>query len=135
MPDSQQLPRRSVARTVYAVTSGCYSDYTVVGIFDREQDAHEFVAAGMAEEVEEMTLYSAMPTIYTAYTATIMKRGGSWGQAGSLRVTDHRSTEEPKHTPADSDWSVTASGPDRERVVKSVTDRYAAWKAQQEGVA
>ena len=133
--DREALPRQSAGRTVYAVSSGEYSDYYVGCVFERREDAERYVEVGLGDRIEEMTLYSEMPTIYTAYTATITKRGGPWGQAGALRTSDYRTVGEPQHKPSETDWDFSAIGPDRERVLKSVSDRYAAWKAQQEGVA
>jgi hypothetical protein len=121
-------------RTVYAATSGSYSDYAVDALFERREDAERYVAAGLAEDIEEIPLYAEMPQLYTVYTATIGKRGPG-RSVGQLRTTSYVTTDEPEHKTGDSDWMVTAEGPDRERVVKSVRDRYARWKAQQEGIS
>jgi hypothetical protein len=122
-------------RTVFAASSGCYSDYSVVAIFERRADAEEFVAAGMAEDVEEMDYFSEMPPVYTVYTVWISKQGGSWGQAGALNSFSNRTTDEPKHETDETPRTFKAVGPDKERCIKSVRDRYAAWKARREGVS
>lgn len=127
---------QSSARIVYAASSGEYSDYHVDCVFEREEDAKRYVAAGLADRYEELTLYSEMPTLYTIYSARINKVGGGyWGQAGAFREWSHITTQEPKHKPTEIEWYFEAEGPDRERVIKSVRDRYAAWKAHQEHVA
>lgn len=127
----------SQARTVYMVTSGEYSDYDVVAIFEHEADAERYVEARMGERVEEMTLHAEFPTIHTVYRATIYKHGGGGRTAtpGELRETHWRSDKRPEHRFSETNWAFEAEGPDRERAVKSVSDRYAKWKAEQAGVA
>lgn len=123
---------------VYAVSSGTYSDYTVHELYESREDA-EAIAKVFGYEVEEFDYYPAgsRPTIYKSYSARIYKHDTSTyrARAGQLDVRDFNVTEEPKHNAGEWDAMFYADGPDRERVVKSVTDRYAAWKAQQEGIA
>lgn len=130
MPDSSPS-----SRTVYAVSSGSYSDYTVDCVFERREDAERYVELKMGERVEEMTYFAEFPAVHRKYSATVYKQGGMWGQAGAMRLEDWMTTDEPEHRYADSNFAVTAEGPDKERVIKSVRDRYATWKAEQEGVS
>lgn len=119
-------------RVIYAISSGEYSDYNVHCSFERKEDAERFVAAGMGDCVEELTLFASMPQIYTVYSARINTEGTRFGE---LVVTSYPTTVEPTHQPMVSNWGFQASGPDRERVVKSVVDRYTAWKAREQGIA
>lgn len=125
------------SRTIYAASSGSYSDYGVSCLFEQKEHAERYVAAGLAEFVEEFEIYSEMPELFTKWSAAIDKPGGQgFGMApGRLRVRSSSTTEEPKHSFYENDYRVGAEGPDKERVVKSVTDRYARWKAEQEGIS
>lgn len=132
--EPQTAAAQPTARTVFMVTSGCYSDYGVDAIFEQREDAERFVEMELGEDVSEIEIYSGMPEVYTVYTARISKHGGFHGQAGHLTVTNHRAVNPHEHTPSEWDHAIQAIGPDRERVIKSVRDRYAAWKAGEEQV-
>jgi hypothetical protein len=127
--------------TVYAISSGEYSDYSVERIFERKEDAEKYIAAMgntgyRALEVEEFEFHPAgdVPTVYTSYYASIHPE-----QYDEIRQSSERTTTKPEHCASGLDepgmvW-IFASGPDRERVLKSVSDRLAKWKAQREGIA
>jgi hypothetical protein len=127
---------------VYAIVSGEYSDYHVERIFARRDDAEAYIAAMgpqssyAALDIEEFDYHppGCVPTIYTRYNARVWP-----DRCLEIEQTSERTTTEPVHTPIEQfrpDWSfIGASGPDRERVLKSVSDRLAKWKAQREGIA
>lgn len=48
----------TVPTRIWAVSRGEYSDYSVLAVFIREQDAHAAVTAGFGEDVEEFDLYT-----------------------------------------------------------------------------
>ena len=43
--------------TLWAITSGEYSDYNVDAVFDTEEDARAAIALGLGEEVERKILW------------------------------------------------------------------------------
>jgi hypothetical protein len=132
---SAHQPLQEGKSVVYAVTSGAYSDYSVHCVFVRREDAEQYVALGLGEDIEEMDLHATMPEVFTVYTAQIVRQGDHYRQAGELQESSYRTTRRPEHKTSEWAWAFQAIGPDRERVIKSVRDRYAARKAQQEGVA
>jgi hypothetical protein len=56
-------------RTVYAVSSGCYSDYRVEALFEDEKDAEAFRMAGGGDEVEEFPYHAAGAKVVRVYRA------------------------------------------------------------------
>lgn len=66
-------------RNVYIVTHGCYSDYSIAGVFDTRELAEEYIQLEKKKsksrfneyDVEEFTLNQVVPEpVYTAYLST-----------------------------------------------------------------
>lgn len=129
-------------RTCYAVTSGEYSDYGVDRIFELREDAEAYIAKmGGGFDVEEFDYHPAGtgPVPHTQYSA----RWREWDEAAGIVESSRQTTEPPKHRGAEH-YGVPpypgrayfyASGPDRERVRKSVSDHVARYKAERDGIA
>ncbi len=74
--DIPQVPERP---TIYVVTSGDYSDYSVDGVFDQRDMAQEFVDRIPGARIEEYSLNPAVPEIRAGFSAfsVYMLRDGS----------------------------------------------------------
>lgn len=59
-------------KSVYAVTSGCYSDYSVHAVFEDKPDAQAHAAQISSGDVEEMPYYpkGERPEMVTIWTAS-----------------------------------------------------------------
>jgi hypothetical protein len=125
-------------KVVYAVSSGEYSDYRVSCVFELREDAEQYInnVDDSGYRVEEFEFYSAgrAPEFYTRWYVEIPIERMSNRDIGDMYVTSSRVTHRPNFGYGSSSWFIFASGPDKERCVKSVSDRYARWKARQEGV-
>lgn len=125
-------------RTVWAVSRGSYSDYGIVAIFETEAQANEWVHLGEFVEEFHFTPAGEKPIQRSVYNA-------SWnsqrGDAGIHVYEAHEiGTEDAFFQPADiarwhSGYVVSARGTDRQRVVKSVADKLAEYKARSAGIA
>jgi hypothetical protein len=121
----------------YAITTGSYSDYRVDCIFERQEDAEEFLKKMMDNDmrVEKFDFHPAnqIPNVYTEYFARCWPK-----RSDEIRQIAERTTVKPRHTPledVDSNFVYfSCSGPDKERCLKSVSDRVAKWKADQAGI-
>lgn len=127
--------------TVYAITTGSYSDYRVERIFETRKDAEAFVTSMGGEgkwdplQIEEFDFHPAgsLPTVYTEYAVRCWP-----DRDDEIQESSERTTDKPRHTPYehhDRHVYFACIGPDRERCLKSVSDRVAKWKAEQEGIA
>lgn len=127
---------------VYAITTGSYSDYRVERIFEARKDAETFVTSmggGNQWEplhVEEFNFHPVgdLPIVYTEYAVRC------WPDRDEeIQQTSERTTIKPKHTPLEhisgKHTYFACLGPDKERCLKSVSDRVAKWKAEQAGIA
>lgn len=130
-------------KTIYAVSSGEYSDYSVHAAFEREEDAQQYADRRTTHSetfrVEDLPFYGPgeVPPVHTLYYAHIAKDPGTYRTRGEAHVSETRVEGlAPKFRPSrETPWGFTASGPDRERAIKSVKDHYMQWKAREEGIA
>ena len=144
-------------KTVYAVSSGTYSDYSVEALFTTKKLADEHLAALGDREasVETFLLFDAPPQRATVYSmnARILPDGEvvSENRRGPVNEVQERIVWEygdfdgrPKpimeartlHAPyAGKDWIVRVKGTDRKRVEKAFHDRVAEARARTLGIA
>jgi|HubBroStandDraft_6_1064221.scaffolds.fasta_scaffold00417_30 hypothetical protein len=133
-------------RTIYAVTEGSYSDYSIEACFEAEADAEAFVAAGGGDSVEEFDLLPPGVGIATVYTAEwhrpyyveeremesplVQQRieadvSGDLAKRYQRPVTAEHMNRGPLKAPL-----FVAECTDREAAIKSVMDRAAAWRTR-----
>lgn len=133
-------------KTIYAVTTGAYSDYCIEALYESREDAQQMVedkrgwgpSYEHVNDVEEFTLYPSGCEIHTVYTAE--------GFVGAMEVVVHeRLSHEPgpqrPKVDVQQHWGprpderryrrIVAVCRDRDRAIKSVKDRLAAAKATQ----
>ena len=132
----------SAVSTVYAVSSGSYSDYEVERIFELREDAEAFIEemGGGSQwrpfDIEEFDFHPAgqRPEVYIEYAARCWP-----DRKKEIEQTSIRTTDKPKHTPMEDITTnrvyFACTGPDRERCLKSVSDRVAQWKAFTAGIS
>lgn len=126
-------------RTVWAVTSGSYSDYSVMAIFETREDADE-VAKRHGDDVEEMTFYTAGDHSYrttVSWVSTIKVRadGTFKGEPRTERLTHSiRDDDGLLHEPVevqrwtrnpDSDFVIRVESLAEDKAIKGVKDRAA----------
>lgn len=70
-------------KKIYAVNSGCYSDYRVVALFSTPELAHEFMAAVPDGDYNELEEFELNPN-----TADLIRRGYSIWSVHMLRDGD-----------------------------------------------
>lgn len=127
-------------RTVYALQSGGYDDYTIV-VFEREHDAKAAVDMGSGDHYQPMVLMEAgeLPYRTTVHRAK-----------ASISLAPNTGSAEP-HITASEQWvqgdvppacsdvdeyraathiNVTADGTDPDAVLKAVAERYAQLRNQ-----
>lgn len=131
-----------MSKTVYAISSGWYSDYSIERIFERLGDAESYVTLMGGENtcphlrIEEFDFHPSgeQPTVYTEYIARCHPE-----RQDEIVQTSELTTDKPKHIPLEDlepgHTYFACLGPDKERVLKSVSDRLAKWKADQAGIA
>lgn len=147
-------------RTVYAVTSGSYSDHHVLALFERREDAAAAVAAGLgatnydtANDIEEFTLFpaAALPRKVGYWAAYLgLKGDGSpdgrtevWAQPREGwtgvdgEIPGRRPRVEVHAVPWDrspdspvSRYNVSAHAMTQEAAVKAVSDAVAKLRAE-----
>ncbi len=129
-------------RTVYALQSGGYDDYTMV-VFEREEDARAAVAMGAGAHYDAMVLMEAgeLPYRTTVHTAraSIDLAPNVGSAAPDVAASERWVIGDPP--PACSDIheyrapthiNLSAEGTDVDAVLKAVTDRYRELRAQHE---
>lgn len=135
--------------SVWAVSSGSYSDYGVSCVFATEELANQYadrmnVGTGFRDFfVEEFDFYDDLPPMHVVWTAEQhVWKDGPYGAdppdlctRSSVSVGDAPKFETGtrlagRHSPV-----VWARGTDRERCVKSVADRITQLRAEREGIA
>lgn len=124
-------------KTCYAVSSGCYSDYTVHYVFESREDAQAYVdninePFGESYRVEEMPFWPAGkgPELMEWWRATAE---GLEGEIHADRYTIEKGSDKPhasavapysaRHGAFGSVWRFSAFGPTEEWVTKAVADR------------
>ncbi len=125
----------SEPKTYYAVSSGCYSDYTVHYVFETREDAQAYVdninePFGESYRVEEMPFWPAGkgPELMEWWKATAE---GLEGEIEVSRFTIENGSEKQNaytYEPCSDSgwrslWRFGASGPTEEWVTKAVSDR------------
>lgn len=144
-------------RTIYAVTEGEYSSYSVLCTFDAEDDARAAVEAGIGDDYTTLTLYSEgeRPAKVITWSANAMlfrdhvtrarfdeeyrRLSDQWRpNVWSSENWDAYGTppRRPRLEERDDGIKVVlhAQGSDREATLKVVADRYAALLAEFEGL-
>jgi hypothetical protein len=129
-------------RKIWAVAEGAYSDWSVIAVFEREEDAEKARAEGMGEEVVDFPYFPAgePPATLTIFVAT----GVEGTMDIEVKTETYREGEFHVHAGDDSKpparprvnriqpWSlegkyaIRAICGDREAAVKAVKDRLAA---------
>ena len=133
-------------RTIYVVESGEYSDYRVHGAFETREAAEAAISLGYGNNdraVLEMMLYEGdeQPIVGEEVRAYQMVRAD--GSTDEMRIFAERSVYDPGTSveaqvyggpvyggPCAGDHTFSASGIDREAVIKSVADRVAKKRAE-----
>jgi hypothetical protein len=131
-------------KKIWAISEGAYSDYGVVAVFEREEDAQDALSKGMGDDIEEISFFAASetPAMLTVYIAEgfegemgVTVRQESWLE-GDWNVHDEnvRPPKRPKATrfmpvSGEGRYLVKAVCGDRDAAIKSVKDRLAAAKA------
>lgn len=137
-------------RTVHAVTSGEYSDYRVLAIFETEEGALAANNAGLGDDYTELILFTdgEVPkktiTAWHAHARIGRYQGPpnvhpeeSWDfhdanptpvepYTGRPEVTEHQYLKD--------DLGITVRAATREAALKACADRYAKLLAQEEGL-
>lgn len=128
----------------YAVTAGCYSDYHIVTITDNKENA-ERIAAAYGADVEEYEDNIVDPVGVWDVSYFMYKDGHKYWQATSvdpdLHDDDDDEFKEPSLFGAKSfnhggykSWTIFVKAKDKDHAIKSAQDKYAQWKAEQEGI-
>jgi hypothetical protein len=126
-----------IVRTVYLVTDGEYSDYSVRAVATTKALAEEIKAAAKFDRIEEMPLLDAMPTPYTLYVRERVGRGDYertevvWPWDEWLHNVPKNGRPVYKKFPVG--WRV--AGRDKAQVDKAWQDRDAQERAEREGIA
>lgn len=135
-------------KKVWAIAEGEYSSWSVVAVFEREDEAAQAVAEGMADEVVELAYFPAgqPPKIFTEFEARGVE--GTMDIVVKKRVYHEmlRHSGPPQRPKVDrfqpfelpiggmntlnrqDKWCVRAVSGDRDAAVKAVKDRLAAVK-------
>lgn len=127
-------------RTVYALQSGGYDDYTIV-VFEREEDAQAAVAMGAGDHYQPMVLMGAgeLP-----YRTTVHRASASIGLAPNTGSAEPHITagerwvhgeappacSEVHEYRARTHVNLSADGTDADAVLRVVADRYAQLRNQ-----
>ena len=126
-------------KTYYAVTEGEYSDYRIITITEDKEKAGRIAAAydGDVEEYEDCIINPI--GVWKIY---YYEKSGRWGVYHS-----HRDFEDIKDKEWEPDyfkstlfndgmtWTIYAAAENKELAQKIAYDKYAQWKAEQEGIA
>ena len=128
-----------MAKTIYLVTSGSYSDYSVCAAFEREEDAlrmkadarmegdyvEEMIYFGKGEQPEVATVYHArgaygnLDSVECDYAPTVTEGGYDWPPPSRPQVRENVHLRHDER-------GVTAKCVDRDAAIKAVKDRIAA---------
>lgn len=117
----------SAKRTIYGVTTGCYSDYTVDSLFEDKAAAEAYVAAGGGEDVEEFDYYAGTPPMVKIWTATWHAK---WYETDHEVLQPWVSQRVPSERKVMAKPEFRAECTDREAAIKSVMDRATAYRAR-----
>ncbi len=138
-----------ITRTVWAASSGSYSDYSVDCLFETEEDAQAYIDAGHAEHVESFEMHPAgyrpnTTTVYRAFIASHLHEmevssEGRLDDDGSVtrefrrpvvNVSDQRAAWTAPSSPylRGGYWNVSAYCLDREAAIKACADRAAPFQ-------
>jgi hypothetical protein len=127
--------------TLWAISSGDYSDYSVNAVFDTEEDARAAIALGLGERLEEMDYYRAGDTpvkreIWQAHSGRINADGSMAipaNEAGRMTpwVPSSR-PDRPKVTEERENGGIwiTVEAPSKEMAEKVLHDRVAKARAE-----
>jgi hypothetical protein len=136
--------------TVYAVSSGDYSDYSVDRIFEAREDAERYVDARNRADglsslssyfVEEMEFHprGTGPRLWTRHHVFIALSPIGIRSPGDIWDWAELEVGEPSFTSARFTYSdmtaAVSTGPDLERCRKSCRDFYARHTAEREGIS
>jgi hypothetical protein len=140
----------SVKRTVYAASSGSYSDYSVDALFEIKEDAEQYVTDEHAEFVEEFSLYepgyrAKTVRIFTweFWSDPIRKSDRSHEYGRSHREIDDdgevsRKYARPvvsEHDFPNKTWRIIAQCIDEDLALKALRDRVTRRRAVEAGLA
>ena len=131
-------------RTIYAVSSGSYSDYSVNLIFESKKDAEAFVLAKEGDyQVETFTLVPAgFPLAFwkrlvcTWREEPFMNQAPAWEYERGCSNVDDKPMPQPVVVKAPVQWAakhsahLTVEGDDHERVRKVFTEQLAGYKLE-----
>lgn len=131
-----------MTQKIWVISEGCYSDYGVVAVFARREDAEEALAGGMGDDIEELPFFPAgsKPQRFTVYRA-LGRVGGSGIDVevsvyseGEWNVYIENGGPPPKRpivkaTSTRTGSYIRAICGDRDAAIKAVKDRLAAAKA------
>ena len=128
--------------TVWGASSGSYSDYGVNAVFERKEDAEQYVKDGLADNVEEFDFYPAgfrVPHL-TVHRARITDRHTEIELTERSRVdidgAAERRYKRPQARTIDNredgqGWIIYADCTDRQAAIKAVSDRAAPFQLAQ----
>ena len=123
-------------KTYYAVTEGEYSNYRIITIIEDKEKAERIAAAydGDVEEYEDCIINPI--GVWKVYH---YEKNRNW-----LVIHSHRDVEDIKDKEWEPDsvpygngmvWTIYVTAENRELAQKIAYDKYAQWKAEQEGRA
>lgn len=130
----------------YAITAGCYSDYHIITITDNEENA-ERIAAAYGADIEEYEDNIIDPIGVWDVSYFIYEDGHKYWQASPVVDPDSYTADDdvfkkPSLFDAKSfyhggyeSWTIFVKAKDKDHAIKSAQDKYAQWKAEQEGIA
>ena len=131
--------------TVWAVTSGEYSDYSVCGIFDTEDDAKAAVALGLGEDVCQFPYYPKgdKPVRRELWQITVSVRADGTLNHPATKAWPHKKWVSVS-TPTDRPWVeredegghtwLEVYAPTKEQAEKVLHDRVAQVRAEKLGL-
>lgn len=129
-------------KTYYAVTRGCYSDYHIITITDNKENA-ERIAAAYGADVEEYEDNIIDPIgVWWAQRDEYENGEIEWRASG--KDPDCFSEDDTKRPPVigkssfggvvSEYWAAYVFAKDENHAIKAGQDKYAQWKAEQEGI-
>jgi hypothetical protein len=122
------------AQSVWAVTEGSHSDYIVLAIFEREQDANAAKDAGLGDDVTELPFLPAGAPISLVTVHAAWAR--AWRKEWNLGVNPAPKRPTVTLSPAadGSSIGVNVQCADADLALKALHDRLAQIYAEWEGV-
>ena len=129
----------------YAVTAGTYSDFHIITITDNEENA-ERIAAAYDGDVEEYEDNIVDPIGVWEVSYIVYEDGDTdWQICGSgpdQYDDDDNMFNEPYLFSTNmsylinyKSWTIRVKAKDKDHALKIAQDKYAQWKAEQEGIA